>query len=121
MSAAAWSLRTTARGLADGWHEFFHAPRDARICAAIRIAYATLVLIHLAVLYPDLDLWFTEGGLLPLESAGQMASAYAWSLFWRLPSTPAVMHVCFWIMVGHATLLLAGLLPRVNAMALFVW
>ena len=77
---ATCSLKTTARGLAKGWQEFFHAPCDARVVAAIRIAYAALVLIHLAVLYPDLDLWFTANGLLPLESSKQMASAHSWSI-----------------------------------------
>ena len=32
----------------------FHLPCDARVCAAVRIAYASLVLVHLATLYPTL-------------------------------------------------------------------
>jgi hypothetical protein len=118
---AAWSLKNAIRGLAQGWHEFFHAPCDARVCAAVRIAFASLVLIHLAVLYPDLDLWFTDAGLLPLENARQFGSAFSWSVFWLLPSTSTVMQTCFWIMVAHTVMLIIGLLARVNAAALFVW
>src|SRR6266436_6203031 len=82
-----WSLRATAAALARGWHAFFHQPCDARVCAAVRIGYAFVVLVHLAVLYPDLDLWFTDAGVLPLENARQIASPYSSSLLALFPST----------------------------------
>jgi hypothetical protein len=69
MSAATLSLKQTAGAVARGWEQFFHQPCDGRVCAAVRMGYAAIVLIHLAVLYPDLDLWFTESGVLPLENA----------------------------------------------------
>ena len=129
---APWSLPATLRALARGWNEFFHQPCDARVCAAIRIVYASLVLIHLAVLYPDLDLWFTADGVLPLELSREAASPYSWTLlalpegpFWgislRLPDTSAAVRGAFWIAVLHAAALLVGLLPRLNALLLFVW
>jgi vitamin K-dependent gamma-carboxylase-like protein len=121
MNPAPWSLRSTIPALARSWHEFFHRPCDARICAAARIAYATLVLIHLAVLYPDLDLWFGEHGVLPREAAREAASPYTWSLLDVLPASSTVLHACFWIAVGHAVALLVGLWPRLNALLLFVW
>src|SRR5947209_14047873 len=99
MNVAPWSLRSTAAAFARGWQSFFHQPCDARVCAAIRMAYASIVLIHLAVLYPDLDLWFTDSGVLPLENALKIASPYSWSLLAWLPSTSAVVHTCFWVAV----------------------
>ena len=36
MNPAPWSLRATCQALASGWNAFFHAPCDARVCAAIR-------------------------------------------------------------------------------------
>ena len=69
MNTAPWSLKDAARAFARGWNSFFHEPCDARIPAAIRIVYATIVLIHLAVLYPDLDRWFTANGVLTMEAA----------------------------------------------------
>src|SRR4051812_24709790 len=71
------SLTTTAAALARGWHSFFHKPCDPRIPAAIRIAYATIVLMHFAVLYPDLDLWFTASGVLPADVAPKVTSPFA--------------------------------------------
>src|SRR6185436_1448568 len=102
------------------WDEFFHQPGDGRVCAAVRIFYAVLVLIHLAVLYPDLDRWFTDGGVLPVEEAKEVVSPYAWSLFFVLPTTSFVVHVCFWLAVVYAVALLVGLLPRISAFLLFV-
>ena len=121
MTPAPWSLSSTLPALARGWHRFFHAPCDARICAAVRIGYATLVLIHLAVLYPDLDVWFTQQGVLPLENSKQAVSPYAWSLLWLLPDTSAVVHACYWVAVAHAVGLLVGVLSPLNALFLFVW
>src|SRR4051794_30418969 len=104
------SLRASAAALARGWNSFFHAPCDARICAAIRIAYALLVLVHFATLYPDLDLWFTEAGVLPLEAARKVVSPFSvvraaqesgqpdnerlLSLLELMPKTSAAVHVC---------------------------
>src|SRR5439155_23278940 len=102
MNVAPWSLRSTIRGLTRGWHRFFHEPCDARIPAAIRIVYAAIVLIHLAVLYPDLELWFTASGVLPVEAAEKAASPYAWSLLELFPDTSRAVHTCFWIAVAHA-------------------
>jgi vitamin K-dependent gamma-carboxylase-like protein len=73
------------------------------------------------VLYPDLDLWFTEQGVLPLENSRETVSPYAWSLFWLLGRTPAGVHACYWLTVAHAVALLVGFLPRLNAFFLFLW
>src|SRR5262245_19168198 len=115
------SLKTMLPALARGWQSFFHAPCDARICPAIRIGYALLVLVHLAVLYPNLDLWFTDEGVLPLEAARQVGNPYVPSLFWYLPNATAVVQAGFFALVAHAVLLLIGLLPRINALCVFVW
>lgn len=121
MSAAAWSLQATLRAASRGWHDFFHLPCDARVCAAVRIAYASLVLVHLATLYPDLDLWFTDQGVLPLEASREVSSPYAWSILAILPQTSVAVHACYWMAVAHASALLIGFLPRLNALVLFVW
>src|SRR5262249_18004293 len=78
------SLPSTVSSFARGWEAFFHAPCDGRVLAAIRIVYCFLVLIHLAVLYPDLDRWYGETGVLPIENARKIGSPFAWSLFWVL-------------------------------------
>lgn len=121
MTPAPWSLRTICRSLASGWQQFFHAPCDARVCALVRMAFATVVLLDLAILYPDLNLWFTDSGVLPQEVSREVAPASTWSIFWLVPSTPAVVHACYWIAVAQAVLLLVGLLPNLNVLCLFIW
>jgi hypothetical protein len=121
MSAEGWSLKNTTAAFIRGWHSFFHAPCDARICAAVRIAYASIVLIHFAVLYPDLELWFGETGVLPRETLDRITNPYKWSILRLLPPTMTAVRAGFWIVVAHAVALLIGLLPRVNAFFLFMW
>src|SRR3954468_18452031 len=100
MNPVPWSLRSSIPALARGWQAFFHEPCDARVCAAVRVMYAVLVLIDLAVLYPDLDRWFGEQGVLPRESAREAVSPYAWSLLFELPPDSTVLQACFWIAVA---------------------
>jgi hypothetical protein len=121
MMPAAWSLRGACGSLARNWHEFFHAPCNARVCAAVRIAFATVVLLNLSILYPDLDRWFTDGGVLPSAVSREIARPHTWSILWRLPSTPEVVRTCYWIAVIQAVLLLVGLLPNIQVLCLFVW
>ena len=116
-----FSLAATWRSIGRCWHDFFHAPRDTRACAAVRIAFAVLTLVNLAVLYPDLDLWYTEQGILPAAASKQIGPPLGWSILWHLPGTSVVVHTCFWILVGHTVLLLVGLLSRLNAAGVLVW
>jgi HTTM domain len=115
------SLRATAAAFARGWQNFFHAPCDARVCALVRIGVAVVFLVNFAVLYPDLNRWFTAEGVLHAETLKDIGSPYAWSLLRSLPDTPLVVHLCFWTAVIHNLLLLAGVLPRLNALCLFLW
>jgi len=121
MTNGGYNLVAAWRSLARGWHEFFHAPRDTRVCAIVRIAFAALVLVHWAVLYPDLELWYGENGVLPAAVAREDAGPLRWSLLWHLPETSATLQACFWIAVGNTVLLGVGLLPRLNAACVLVW
>jgi hypothetical protein len=119
-SAAPCSLRTTAAALARGWHEFFHAPVDPRPLAVVRIAFAALMLLNLAVLWPDRQRWFSDSGVLTAETSRLLVSPHAWSLLWWLPDTPATIDAVFAVAFTSAALLLLGVLPRVTAACLFV-
>jgi hypothetical protein len=121
MTQAALSLQSTCRSVAGCWQSFFHAPCDARVCAIVRMAFALVVLLDLAILYPDLDLWFTDGGVLPTEASKAVTRPFGWSVFWHLPSNSAVVEICYWVAVAQAILLLIGVLPNVQAACLFVW
>lgn len=119
--SAAWTIQSAWRSWVHGWNDFFHEPCDARVCAGVRIVFAALVLIHWAVLYPDLELWFTAEGVVPFELSREITSTHAWTLLAWLTDTPAAVHVAFWVAVGHTLALFVGLLPRVNAFFVFLW
>ncbi|MDX1947894.1 MAG: HTTM domain-containing protein [Pirellulaceae bacterium] len=121
MTSGGISLTTALRRFASGWNEFFHAPQDTRVCALVRIAYALVLLVNLAVLYPDLALWFTDDGVLPLQVSREIGEPHQWSLLWPWPSTLAVVQVGYWLLVGHTFLLLVGLASRLNALAVLAW
>ena len=121
MTAEGYNLVGVWQSLPRDWHEFFHRPRDTRVCAAIRIGLAMLVLVHLAVLYPDLDRWFTDDGVMTTAASRELALPYQWSILWLLPATAAIVHACFWAAAVQAALLLVGLLSRANAACLLVW
>lgn len=121
MTAAGFGLKDVCSSLARGWQRFFHAPCDARVPALLRICFALLVLVNLAVLLPDLDRWFTENGTLSTAASQAIARPAMWSVFWWLPSTSAVVATCYWIAVVQAALLLVGLASRFNVVCLFVW
>lgn len=114
------SLAAAGQRLARCWNDFFHQPTDTRVCAAIRIAFSLLVLVNLAVLYPDLEQWFTDQGVLTADSSREIASPYDWSVLWWLPSTPIVVQTAFWIVAAHAMMLLVGALSRYSALVVFI-
>jgi hypothetical protein len=116
-----WSLQSASAAFARCWNDFFHQPGDARLYALVRIVFATLVLIHFAVLYPDLDHWFTADGVLPRETSWDAVSAHSWSLLSLFPDTSAAVHLAFWAAIASTIALLVGLFPRINALLVFLW
>jgi uncharacterized membrane protein YphA (DoxX/SURF4 family) len=113
---------TTLLGrLAAAGSGFFHAPRDLRICALVRIGYALCVLIWLAVLFPDLQLWFGENGVLPLAGARQVMTSYSWSLLQWTPADNAFLYGAYATAILQTLLLLAGFWSRFNAACVFIW
>ena len=102
------------------WNRFFHQPADARVLALIRIGLAALVLINLTALYPHLEKWFGESGVLP-QGLPHLQGTYQWTLLDWVPQTPLALQVCFWIFVLQTVCLLLGLASRCSAAAVFVW
>lgn len=101
------------------WNRFFHQPVDARIPALIRMGYAGLVMINLSALYPNLELWFGEGGVLPRQLPH--LRGYQWSVLDWIPAGPVALEACFWIFVLQTICLLLGFASRFSAASVFVW
>lgn len=107
-------------GLA-GLRAFFHEPVDVRIPAAIRIGYATLLLINILCWWPDLDRWFSESGMLPLAASRQVIDVKCLTVFQLLPTDAVTLRIVYGMFVAQAIGLLCGWFSRFNAIGCYVW
>jgi hypothetical protein len=97
------------------------APRDLALCAVLRIAYASLLLINILVLVPDLELWYGEAGVLPYSASRTIIDTDTWTVFSWLPRTDATARACVAIFLVQIVLLLAGFGTRVQAVCVYLW
>lgn len=121
MSVPPYDLPRTIRGLTNAWQRFFWEPIDPRPCAWIRIGFAVLVLINLAVWYPDLTQWFGARGVLPLQDAEYLRPETRWTLFTWLPQTDVMLYTVFWIFVVQTLCVLVGFGSHFNLVCVLVW
>jgi len=103
------------------WNDFFYASFDLRWAAVIRIAFASLVLVNLAILGVDLGLWFGPDGVMPLDASRTVIDSSSHTIFELLPDTNTTVRVCFVLAMLHAAALLVGWYPRVQAFGVFFW
>lgn len=104
-----------------GLEAWLYAPRDTRVCAAFRIGYAGLLLINVLVWAPDLDLWFSEDGVLPYAASREVADPDTLTLFTLLPRTRFALWCAYLAFVSHIALLGIGYLTRFQAVCAYVW
>jgi vitamin K-dependent gamma-carboxylase-like protein len=121
VSAAADAAPFEWASVAGPWNRFFYAEMDARPLAVMRIAYAVLLLINMLVLAPDLELWFSESGVLPLVASRQIVDPDTWTLFSWLPTSTSVLWACYFVCLAQIVLLGLGVWSRFQAACLFVW
>ncbi len=123
-NAGGVSLWQCWRSFTAGWNRFLHAPIDARRFALVRIGFALLILIYMAVLYPDLEHWYGPTGLYPAEVDAEAALPQQWSVLRWMPADPEPagiwLHGLFWLHIACTLMLLWGIATRVNALAVFV-
>jgi hypothetical protein len=105
------------------WDRFFYgvSDADARVLALLRIGFSTLILTHVAALFQDVGMLWSERGVLPLSDLHAVAGGPAptvLSLFRRWEAAP---HVGFALLGAHALLLLVGYRARLQAAFVLVW
>jgi hypothetical protein len=101
--------------------QFLHVPVDARVLAIVRIGYAALMLVNVACWGPDLDHWFSQSGVLPLDVSRRVIDTQCLSLFQVLPTDSTTLHIVYAIFVSQLILLLIGWRPRLQAACCHVW
>jgi hypothetical protein len=103
------------------WSDFFHAECDTRVLALLRIGFATLVLIQCGAVAGDVEMLWSDGGMLPLRDLHAVAGGFVPTLFEILPRTNAIVWMGYGFLVFHAALLLVGYRSRVQLIAVLVW
>src|SRR5512134_1764099 len=96
-------------------------PADTRVLAGLRIGYASLLLIHWWVFLPEVEMLWSDQGVLPLLQLRAVASGFVPTLFHALPGSTSVVYFAYGLLGFHAVLLLAGYRTRFQAAAVLVW
>jgi hypothetical protein len=108
-----------SRGFAAAWNALFFAPRDPRLASVLRIGYGALLLINLAVLAPDVPLWFSESGLVPGALGRALITEHAPTVLDWL-AAPWWPWLCFGVLAAAAALLTVGWHSRIQAIVVLV-
>ncbi len=117
-SAVGTTSATSLTTRFDGW---LFAGCHPIVCSILRIAYASLLLVYLLMLYGELEYWFTDAGVLKSATAQEIGQGVYGSLLFWLPSDLATVKLCWSVMFVQTALLWLGCLSRFQVACLFVW
>lgn len=90
-------------------------------CVMLRISYAVLLIVYTLIWMRDGAVWFSDQGVLSVETARELLSPAQWSIFFWLPATPEVAQISLWLLLASAVLLLLGVFSRLQAGLIFFW
>lgn len=97
------------------WNRFWFAARDPRMICVLRIAFGALLIIDALCLLPDLQLWFSDDGVLPLAQARLIINEDAPTLLAHLP-----LGLCYGLLLAAAIAIAVGLQPRIAAVVALI-
>jgi hypothetical protein len=87
----------------------------------MRIALGGLLLLYVSVWWLDASMWFTDAGVLRVETARHLSDGQQPSLLFWLPSTPEVVVGLLSLLWLQSLLLLLGCWSRFQVACIFVW
>lgn len=108
------------RSLIEAWNSFFFAPQSPAPVALFRAIYGGLVALTLLLLRPDWLTWYGTHAWVSLGAMHQMEPGTRLNLFALLPHSDAWIEALFWVFLGSAVSLSAGLLTRLNSVIVFL-
>jgi len=113
------SRATPRRGFGDAWNGLVFAERDPRLAGVLRIGYGVLLLINLVMWAPDLRLWFSGAGLLPLSAAREIVNEHAPTVLGWIDAAWWPW-LCYGLLVASAVLLTVGWHTRIQAIVVLI-
>lgn len=96
------------------WNRFWFTASPASTLGMIRIAAGLLAFYAVATYYPDLELWFGDGGMLPLDMVRSLYDGQ-WSLLDYVPAN--MLWPAYWISLVVIGLFTLGVGGRITAIA----
>jgi hypothetical protein len=94
------------------WNRFFFQPIPAYSLGLFRIAYAAVLLVILALLLPDVPVWYGEEGVLPAANAVSVLTPPRLSLLTWFPHSELAVYAVFASAMVAAAALLVGFWTR---------
>lgn len=107
--------------VARAWNAFFFATASSAPGGLFRIGFAVLLFINMGMLGLDLELFFSEDGLLGRDSSERVLNAYDATLLWWGPPSPALLWTYYAVFMAQIVLLGLGVFPRFQAVWVFFW
>jgi hypothetical protein len=98
----------------------FLGPADARVYAAVRIAFAFVCLLNLAQIWPDREIFFTDAGMVDHEVVRKYTVGPYWSVL-RFCTDLTSVSIYMLISGAFMVLLLLGVWPRLAAAMVYLW
>ncbi len=103
------------------WNQFFYNNDKLFLCDSLRIGFAFLLLVNLSVLFPNVELWFSEKGVLSYESSLLILDKGMLTILGLFPESTMFIWVCFLLFFIQTILLMFGFYSRVQAVCVFIW
>ena len=85
-----------------------------------RILFGFILILNGALLFPDLGMWFSAGGIFPLDSARSMIGVNRLNVFLQLGDSYKTVATVFWVYMVASVLLMIGLFPRRMALLVYI-
>lgn len=103
------------------WERFFYARTDDRLGGVLRVLFAVVCGLNMALLGLDLDLFYSEAGVLPYEVGRAIVDPDTWTLFSLLPRGDGAVRLAWGVLMLQLVLLGLGVWPRLQAACVFLW
>jgi hypothetical protein len=110
----------TSRKLVEAWNHFFFTPESPIPISLFRIFYGICVSATVVLLHSDWLNWFGVHGWITLSSMRQVETGVRLNLFTVMPQDDRWITAFFWVFLGCAVLLTAGLWTRVMSVAVYL-
>ncbi len=104
----------------EAWEHFFFTPQSPVPIALFRILYGICVSATVILLHADWLEWFGVHGWIRLSTMTKVEPGMRLNLFTVMPQDDRWIAAFFWIFLGFALLLTAGLWTRVSSVAVFL-